>query len=58
MHIRDINTENTVIWESNLEGDKPFFSISVNITNTFQTHMKQEKQSFCVTISRREKDGV
>ena len=32
--------------------------ISVNLSDTFKTRMKQDKLSFCVTISRREKDGA
>ena len=41
-----------------VKGHKPHFWISVNLSDTFKTHMKQDKQSFCVTISRREKDGT
>ena len=55
---RDINTENFVTRRSNLKGHKPHFSISVNLSDTFKTQMKQEKQSFCVIISRKEKDGA
>ena len=32
--------------------------MSVNLSDTFKTLMKQDKQSFCVTISRRENDGA
>ena len=45
--LRNINTENSVI--------KPPFWISVNFSDILQTQMKQDKQSFCITISRREK---
>ena len=48
--LRNINTENSVT--------KPTFWISVNFRDIFQTQMKQDKQSFCITISRREKDEV
>ena len=54
----DLNTENSVIIGSNLKGHKPPFRISVNLYDTFKIQMKQDKQSFCVTISRREKDGA
>ena len=53
---RGINTENSVISGSNLKGYKPPFWISVNLSDTFKTQMKQDKQSFCVTISRREEN--
>ena len=55
---QNINTEDYVIRGSNLKGHKPPFWISVNLSDTFKTQMKQDKQSFCVTISRREKDGA
>ena len=53
-----INTENFVIKGSNLNGQKSPFWISFNFSDSFKTQMKQGKQSFCVTISRRAKDGV
>ena len=51
-------TENSIIRGSNLKGYKPPFWISVNLSNTFKTQMKQKKHSFCVATSRREKDGA
>ena len=51
-------TENSIIRGSNLKGHKPPFWISVNLSDTFKTQMKQKKHSFCVAISRREKDGA
>ena len=53
---RGINKDNSVIRGSNLKGHKPPFWISVILSDTFKTQMKQEKESFCVTISRGEKD--
>ena len=52
----DINTENAVIKGSNPKGQKPPFRVSVNLSDIFKTQMIQNKQSFCVTTSRREKD--
>ena len=51
-------TENSIIRGSNLKGQKPPFWISVNLSDTFKTQMKQKKHSFCMSISRREKDGT
>ena len=48
--------QRTLIRGSNLKGHKPPFWISVNLSDTFKTQMKQKKHSFCMTISRREKD--
>ena len=48
----------TLIGGSNLKGHKPPFWISVNLSDTFKTQMKQKNHSFCVTITRREKDGA
>ena len=56
MPLRVTNTENSVITESNLEGHKSPFWVSVNLSGTFETWMKLTKQYFCVNISRREKD--
>ena len=56
MHWRGINTQNSVIKGSNYKWHKPQFWISVSLSDTFKTRMKQDKQSFCVTISRKEKD--
>ena len=53
-----MKTEKPVISESNLKGNKLPFCISVNFRDTFKTRLKQIKQSFCVAISRREKDGA
>ena len=50
------NTKNSVIKQSNPEGQKSPFWISVNISDTFKTHMNLRNQHFCVTIFRREKD--
>ena len=55
---RGINTENSFIRGSNLKGHKLPFWINVNLINTFKTQMNQGKQSFWVTISRREKDDA
>ena len=41
-----------------VKGHKLPFWISVNLSDVFKTQMKQKKHSFCVNISRREKDGV
>ena len=54
----DISKENSVIRGINLKGYKPSFCISVNLSDTFKSQMKQEKHSFCVIFSRREKDGT
>ena len=50
-------TENSISRGSNLKGHKPLCWISVNLSDTFKTQMKQKKHSFCVAISRKEKDG-
>ena len=58
---RGINTENSknsTIRRSNLKGHKPLLWISVNLSDIFKTPMKLDTQSFCVTISRWEKDGT
>ena len=58
---RGINTENSknsTIRRSNLKGHKPLLWISVNLSDTFKTPMKLDKQFICVTISRWEKDGT
>ena len=52
----DLNTENSVLRESNLNGPKPPFWIIVNLSYTFKNQMNHEKQSFFVTISMRKKD--
>ena len=49
--------QKSIIRGSNFKGHQPPFCISVNLTDTFKTQMKQKNHSFCVTISRREKDG-
>ena len=49
--------QRTLIRGSNHKGHKPPFSISVNL-RYLQDQMKQKKHSFCVTISRRGKDGI
>ena len=49
MPIKGINTENSVIRRSNSKGWKPLSWISVNLGDTFNTQMNQDKQSFCVT---------
>ena len=54
---KGINTENTVIRRSILKEQEPPFWISVNLSDTFQTLMKQDKQSFRVAISKRENRG-
>ena len=41
-----------------LKGCESPFWISVNLSDTFKSQMKQDKQSFSVTISRKEKDGA
>ena len=51
-------TENSIIRGSNLKEHKPPFWISVNLSDTFKTQMKQKKYSLYVTISRREKGGA
>ena len=51
-------TNRTIIRGSNLKRHKPPFWISVNLRDTFRTQKKQKKHSFCVAISRREKDGA
>ena len=38
-------TESSIITGSNLKGQKPPFSISVNFSDTFKTQMKQKKHS-------------
>ena len=58
MSWRGINTENSDIRGSYLKGCKPPFWISANLSDTFKTYMKQDKQSSCVTITRKEKDGT
>ena len=55
---RGANTQNSVIRGSNLKEHKPLFCISINVSDTFKTHMKQNNHSFCVTVSRKEKDGA
>ena len=50
--------QRTLIRGSNLKGYKPLFWISVNLSDTFKTQIKQKKHSFCMTLSRREKDGA
>ena len=55
---RRINTENSVIRGSNLKVHKPPYWISVYLSDTFKTHMKHDKQSFCVANFRRGKDGA
>ena len=47
---RDINIENFVLRESNL----PFW-VSVKLSNTLKTQIKQDKQSICVTLQERKK---
>ena len=42
------------VWDGVID----LFWINVNLNDTFKTQMKQDKRSFCVTISRREKDGA
>ena len=42
---RGLNTENSVITGSSLKGHRPPFWISVNLSDTFKTQMKQDKQS-------------
>ena len=54
---KGINTENSVIRGSILKEQEPPFWISVNLSDTFQTLMKQDKQSFRVAISKRENRG-
>ena len=41
-----------------LKERKPPFWISVNLSNTFKTRMEQDRQFFCVIISRRKNEGV
>ena len=53
---RGIDTENSVIRGSNRKRRKPPFWIISNLSEIFKNYMKQEKQSFCVTIIKREKD--
>ena len=48
---RDINIENFVLRESNL----PFW-VSVKLSNTLKTQIKQDKQSICVTLQERKKN--
>ena len=55
---RDIHTENSVIREINLKEHKPLFWVSVNLSDIFKIRMKQDNQSFFVTMSRGEKDGA
>ena len=52
---RNINTTNSVIRGGSLKGHKPPFWSSVNLSDTFKTQVKQDKQSFCVTISGEKK---
>ena len=57
---RGINTENSknsTIRRGNLKGHKPLLWISFSLSDTVKTPMKLDKQSFCATISRWEKDG-
>ena len=58
MSLKGINTENFVIRGSKLTEHKPQLWISVNLSDTFKTWVKQDKQSICVTISRRENGGT
>ena len=48
---RDINIENFVLRQSNL----PFW-VSVKLSNTLKTQIKQDKQSICVTLQERKKN--
>ena len=56
MSLRGTKQRTLVIRESNFEGHKSPFWINVNLSDTFKTRMKLRNKSFCVTISRREKD--
>ena len=58
MSWRSINTENSFIRRSNLKECKPLFWISASVSDIFKAYMKQDKQSFCATLARREKDGT
>ena len=50
--------QRTRIRGDNLKRHKPPFWISVNLSDTFKIQMKQKKHSFCMTISRRQKNGA
>ena len=58
MPLKGTNTENFVIRGRKLTEHKSQFWISVNLSDTFKTWMKQDKQSICVTVSRRENGGT
>ena len=59
---RGIKTENFVIRGSGVtlkDTNSPFWiSVNLSVSDTFKSCMKQDKWSFCVTISRREKGGA
>ena len=60
LYWRSINTENFVIRGGGNNSWRTQFSfwISVNLSDTFKTNMKKNKQLFYVTILRREKDSA
>ena len=45
-------TENSVVVASNFKRHQPPFSDIVNLSETFQIYMKQDEQSFGMTVSR------
>ena len=57
---RGINTEKSFIRGSGvtLKDTNPPFWISVNLSDTFKTWMKQDKQFFWDNLQEREKDGA
>ena len=58
LYWRGINTETFVIRGGETWRTQFSFWISVNLSDTFKTNMKKNKQLFYVTILRREKDSA
>ena len=57
MLTRSINTENSIIRRSNFKRQALLFLISANLSGTFKTRMKQDRQFFCATLQKK-KDGT